>query len=53
LLMFLIGKMISSIVVVLSLKSKMILNFFIVSVPRMRSYCGLLSLSYSTTLGLA
>ncbi len=51
LLMFLIGKMISCMVIILSLKFKMIPNYFMVSVPRMRSYCGLLSLSYSTTSG--
>ncbi len=53
LLMFLIGKRISSMVIILSLKCKMIPNSFVVSVPRMRSYCGLLSLSYSTTWGSA
>ena len=51
LLMFLIGKMISSMVIILSVKFKMIPNCLMVLVPRMRSYCGLLSLLYSTTSG--
>ena len=42
-LMFLIGKVISLKVIVLALKSSTIPNSFMVSVPRMRSYCGLLS----------
>ena len=50
-LMFLIGKVISSMVIVLFLKSSTIPNSFMVSLPRMRSYCGLLSLLYSTTSG--
>ncbi len=48
-LMFLIGKMISSMDIILSLKLKMIM----VSVPRMGSYCCLISLAYSTTSGSA
>jgi hypothetical protein len=51
LLMFLIGIMISSMVIILSLKFKMIPNSFMVTVPRMRSHCGLLSLLYLTTSG--
>jgi hypothetical protein len=51
LLMFLIGKMISSMVIILSLKFRMMPNSFVVSVPRMRSYYSLLSLLYSTTSG--
>ncbi len=51
-LMFLIGKMISSItVIVLALKSRTIPNYFMVSVPKIRLYCGLLPFSYLTTSG--
>ena len=53
LLMFLIGKVTSSTVIVLALKSNTIPNSFMVSVPRMRSYCGLLFFSYLTTSGSA
>ncbi len=52
-LMFLIGKVISSTVIALALKSSTIPNSFMVSVPRMRSYYGLLSSSYLTTSGSA
>ncbi len=52
-LMFLIGKMTSSKVIILALKSSMIPNSFMVSVPRMRSYCGLLFPLYLTTSGSA
>ena len=49
--MFHIGKIISSIVVVLALKSSTIPNSFMVSVLRIRSYYGLLFFSYLTTSG--
>jgi hypothetical protein len=45
-LMFLIGKMILSLVFVLALKSSRIPSSCMVSVPRMRSYCSLLPFSY-------
>jgi hypothetical protein len=50
-LMFRIGNLISSMVTILSLKSKMISYSFMVLTPRMTSYCGLLNLSYSTMSG--
>jgi hypothetical protein len=45
-LMFLIGKVISSMVIVLLLKCRTIPNSIMVSEPRMRSFCGLAILNY-------
>ncbi len=45
-LMFLIGKVISSMLIVLLSKSSTIPNSFMVSLPRMRSYWGLLFLLF-------
>ncbi len=47
------GKVISSMVIVLSLKSKMIPYSFMVLTSRIMSYCGLSTLEYSTMSGAA